>query len=47
MEVQLPFCAKVWVGEEATGHGLVMVVRAVDMRSPLLCVGATAEWQCA
>ena len=46
MEAQLPFCGKVWVVEEAVGHGLVVVARAVDMRSPLLCVGATAEWQC-
>ena len=46
MEAQLPFCAKVWVVEEAVGRGLVMVVRAEDMRSLLLCVEATAEWQC-
>ena len=46
MEAQLPFCAKVWVVEEAVGRGLVVVVRAVDMCSPLLCIGATAKWQC-
>ena len=46
MEAQLPFCAKVWVMEEAVGRGLVVVMRAVDMRSRLLCTGATAEWQC-
>ena len=46
MEAQLPFCAKVWVKEEAVGRGLVVVMRAVDMRSPLLCIGATAEWPC-
>ena len=44
MEAQLPFCAKVWVMEEAVGGGLVVVVRAEDMRSSLLCVEATAEW---
>ena len=31
MESQLPFCAKVWVVEEAVGRGLVVVVRAEDM----------------
>ena len=46
MEAQLPFCAKVWVEEEAVGRGLVVVMRAVDMRSRLLCAGETAEWQC-
>ena len=37
---------QVWVVEEAVGGGLVMVVRAEDIRSSLLCVEATAEWQC-
>ena len=46
MEAQLPFCAKVWVVEEAVGRGLIVVVSAEDMRSSLLCVEATAEWQC-
>ena len=46
MEAQLPFSTKVWVVEEAVGRGLVVVVRAEDMRSSLLCVEATAEWQC-
>ena len=46
MEAQLPFCAKVWVMEEAVGRGLVVVMRVVDMRSRLLCARATAEWQC-
>ena len=46
MEAQLPFSAKVWVVEEAVGRGLVVVERAEDMRLSLLCVEATAEWQC-
>ena len=46
MEAQFPFYAKVWVVEEAVGRGLVVVVRAEDMHSSLLCVEATAEWQC-
>jgi len=43
MEAQLPFSTKVWVVEEAVGRGLVVVMRAVDMRSRLLCAGATTH----
>ena len=45
MEAQLPFSTKVWVLEEVVGRGLVVVERAEDMRSSLLCVKTTAEWQ--
>ena len=45
MEAQLPFSTKVCVVEEAVGRGLVVVERAEDMRSSLLCIKATAEWQ--